>query len=214
MQVVFLGPPGAGKGTQASRMAERFGVRHASTGEIFRGAAREGSELGQTVKEYLESGRLVPDELTSRVVEEMVIDSEEQFILDGYPRTLQQAYALQEMLEQRGRSLDAVVYFEVPDDMVVERLTGRLVCSECGANYHRRFMPPREDMICDECGGELKVRSDSSGEVVMERLDQYRIKTLPLVDFYEKKELLERVDATPGPDEVAESTAQVLEDLN
>lgn len=194
-------------------MAERFDVPHCSTGDIFRRAAREGSELGETVKGYLDSGTLVPDELTSRVVKEMVIREEDDFILDGYPRTLQQAYALEEMLEERDESLDAVVYFEVPDDIVVERLTGRLVCSACGANYHRRFMPPQEEGVCDECGGELKVRSDSSEEVVKERLDQYRIKTLPLVDFYGKKELLERVDATESPDEVTERTAEVLEDL-
>ncbi len=194
-------------------MAERFDVPHCSTGDIFRRAAREGSELGETVKGYLDSGRLVPDELTSRVVKEMVIREEDDFILDGYPRTLQQAYALEEVLEERGQTLDAVVYFEVPDDMVVERLTGRLVCSACGANYHRRFMPPQEEGVCDECGGELKVRSDSSEEIVRERLDQYRIKTLPLVDFYGKKELLEQVDATESPDEVTERTAEVLEDL-
>ena len=134
MKVVFLGAPGAGKGTQAARMAERFDLRHASTGEMFRRAAGEGSELGRTVKGYLDSGALVPDEVTSRVVEQTVIDSEENYILDGYPRTIGQARDLAAMLQQRRQSLDGVLYFDVPDAVAVERLTGRLVCSRCGAN--------------------------------------------------------------------------------
>ncbi len=210
MRVVFVGPPGAGKGTQAARMAERFSVRHASTGDIFRRAAAQGSELGRTVKQYLDSGTLVPDELTSRVVEEMVVACEQSYILDGYPRTLQQGQDLEAMLDERGQSLDAVLYFDVPDDVAVERLTGRLVCSRCGANYHRTFMPPRRDGLCDGCDGPLSVRSDSSEEVVRERLAQYREKTLPLVQFYEDKGLLARIDASTPPDEVARRTETVL----
>lgn len=213
MKVVFLGPPGAGKGTQAERMAAIFGARHASTGEIFRRAAAAGTELGETVKGYLDSGALVPDELTSRVVGEMVVEREQSYILDGYPRTLQQGRDLEGMLQARDESLDGVLYFDLPEELAVERLTGRLVCPECGANYHRKFMPPEEDGVCDRCGGELKVRSDSSEEVVRERLEQFRRKTLPLVGFYEGRGLLERVDAAPSPEEVERQTERVLRDL-
>lgn len=210
MKTVFLGPPGAGKGTQARRMAERFGLTHASTGDIFRAAVASETELGKEVKDYLDSGRLVPDELTSRVVEEMVIAREEDYVLDGYPRTLQQAEDLERMLGARDQQLDCVVYFELDDQEAVVRLTGRLVCSECGQNYHRKYMPPERDMVCDQCGGELKVRSDSTEDIVRKRLAEYHEKTEPLVPFYEKRELLERVDASAAPQEVTEETARTL----
>ncbi|MFO8008190.1 MAG: adenylate kinase [Candidatus Brocadiia bacterium] len=213
MKVVFLGPPGAGKGTQARRMAEALGLCHASTGDIFRQAIGAGTELGRTVQEYLDSGKLVPDELTSRVVEQMVVEQEQDYILDGYPRTVQQARDLEQMLQKRGERLDGVVYFDVPEEVAIERLTGRLVCTECGANYHRKFMPPAEDMICDRCGGQLKVRSDSSEEVVQERLSQFTENTLPLVDFYEERDLLERIDATATPEEVTERTEELLRQM-
>lgn len=213
MKVVFLGPPGAGKGTQADRMAEALGVRHASTGDTFRQAVAAGTELGRTVQQYLDSGTLVPDELTSRVVEQMVVQPEESYILDGYPRTLQQALDLERMLMERGQRLDGVIYFGVPEEVAIERLTGRLVCTECGANYHRKLMRPADDMICDRCGGRLKVRSDSSEAVVQERLAQFRQNTLPLLEFYEERDLLERVDATASPEEVSERTEQLLREM-
>lgn len=213
MKLVFLGAPGAGKGTQAQRLAERFGLRHASTGDIFRQAAAEGSELGRTVKQYLDGGRLVPDELTSRVVEDMVVGRSESFILDGYPRTVQQARDLDRMLERRGRKLDRVIFFVLDDQEATKRLTGRLVCSRCGDNYHRAYMPPRAEGICDKCGGALKVRSDSSEEVVTRRLAEYHEKTEPLVAFYDGRGLLERLDASSAPDEVTRLAAAVLERL-
>ncbi|NIM69780.1 MAG: adenylate kinase, partial [Xanthomonadales bacterium] len=213
MKVVFLGPPGAGKGTQADRMAEALDVHHASTGDTFRQAIAAGTRLGRTVQQYLDSGALVPDELTSRVVEQMVVEQEESYILDGYPRTLQQALDLERMLTERGQRLDGVIYFDVPEEVAVERLTGRLMCTECGANYHRKFMPPADNMICDRCGGPLKVRSDSSAAVVQERLVQFRQKTLPLLTFYEERDLLERVDATASPEEVSERTEQLLREM-
>jgi len=213
LKVVFLGPPGAGKGTQARRMAEALGLCHASTGDIFRQAIGAGTELGRTVQQYLDTGKLVPDELTSRVIEQMVVEQEEDYILDGYPRTVQQARDLEQMLQKRGERLDGVLCFEVPEEVAIERLTGRLVCTECGANYHRKFVPPEEDMICDRCGGPLKVRSDSSEEVVQERLNQFRENTLPLVDFYEERDLLERVDATATPEEVTERTEELLRQM-
>jgi adenylate kinase len=192
-------------------MADRFGVRHASTGDIFRQAAAAGSELGQTVKEYLDSGRLVPDELTSRVVEEMVVAVADSYVLDGYPRTLQQARDLDDMLgDQR---LDMVVYFGLDDAAAVRRLTGRLVCSQCGANYHKEFVPPAVDGVCDRCGGALKVRSDSSEDVVKDRLAEYHEKTRPLIEFYRDAGLLRRVDAAPSPDDVTSAAAALLEEL-
>lgn len=214
MKLVFLGPPGAGKGTQAARLAERFGLRHASTGDIFRQAAAEGSELGRTVKDYLDGGRLVPDELTSRVVGEMVVGKCEDYILDGYPRTLQQASDLDAMLERRGEQLDGVLCFELSDEEAVCRLTGRLVCADCGENYHRDFMPPRAAGRCDKCGGPLKVRSDSSEEVVRKRLREYHEKTHPLADFYDGRGLLRRVDSRPAPDQVTERAAELIRALS
>lgn len=213
MKLVFLGPPGAGKGTQASRLSDKMGLEHASTGDIFRAAVAEESELGQTVKSYLDGGKLVPDELTSRVVDEMVLARYEDFILDGFPRTIPQAELLDEMLEKRNQSLDAVIYFELGADEAVVRLTGRLVCKECGENYHKKFMPPEKDGVCDECGLELKVRSDSSEEVVRERLKEYEEKTQPLVPFYEERDLLHRVDASVSPDAVTDQTREVINGL-
>lgn len=191
-------------------MAERFAVRHASTGAIFRQAAAEGSELGHTVKSYLDAGELVPDELTSRVVGQMVLSKEKSYILDGYPRTLQQARDLDAMLRQRSEDLDVAVYFHLDDQEAVRRLTGRLVCGQCGANYHREFMPPQVQGVCDKCDGCLSVRSDSSEQVVKKRLDEYHEKTKPLVAFYQERGLLERVDASPSPEEVTRRTEALL----
>jgi len=212
LRLVFLGPPGAGKGTQAARVADDYGMCHASTGDIFRQAIAEGDELGRTVKDYLDAGKLVPDELTSRVVEEMIIDKVDSYLLDGYPRTLGQARDLAQMLEKRGQQLDCVIYFSLDDEAAVERLTGRLVCASCGANYHRKFMPPRAEGVCDACGGELKARSDSAEDVVRRRLAEYHAKTQPLVAFYEEQGLLKRVDAAPAPEEVTKATEAVLDE--
>ncbi len=191
-------------------MAERFHLEHASTGDIFRRAVAEGSPLGREVEEYLDAGKLVPDELTSRVVEQMVVAQTTDYILDGYPRTLQQGRDLEEMLRRRSQQLDVAVYFDLSDELAFERLTGRRVCTECGANYHVKFMPPEKDGVCDRCGAELEVRSDSAEDVVRERLKQFREKTYPLVAFYEERGLLERVAAAPAPGEVARATEQVM----
>lgn len=213
MKLIFLGVPGAGKGTQAQRLAERLGIRHASTGDIFRQAAVDGSELGRAVKGYLDSGKLVPDDLTSRVVEELVVAKSDGYILDGYPRTLQQARDLDAMLSRRGGKLDLALYFELDDAEATKRLTGRRVCSKCGENYHIEYMPPRASGVCDKCGGPLKVRSDSAEEVVRRRLAEYHEKTKPLVAFYEERGLLRRLDASAMPDDVARRAEAALKGL-
>ena len=213
MKLVFLGIPGAGKGTQAARMADGFGLRHASTGQIFREAVRERSEVGKAVAEFLDSGRLVPDELTSRVVKELVLERYGDYILDGYPRTVPQAQALSDMLKEREEKLDGVIHFDVPQGVAMERLSGRLVCEGCGANYHRVFMPPRREGVCDECAGRLVTRSDSTPEAVRKRLSEYGSKTLPLVPYYRDSGVLHVVDASAEPDEVSRRTKQILAEL-
>ena len=155
----------------------------------------------------------MPDELTSRVVEERVVDLVESFVLDGYPRTLAQAQHLSEMLDRRGQSLDGVVYFELPDEDAVVRLTGRRTCSACGSNFHIAFMPPKVGNVCDQCGQALAIRSDSAEDVVRRRLVEYHEKTKPLVAFYTESGLLETVDARPAPAEVMQAAAAVLERL-
>lgn len=195
-------------------MAKEFNLAHESTGDIFRAAVAEESQLGQTVQSYLDEGRLVPDELTSRVVEEMVLEREDHFILDGFPRTVPQAKLLDEMLERRGDELDGVLYFELSEQEAVERLTGRLVCSECGKNYHREFMPPKNEGVCDVCGGDLSRRSDSTEEIVRKRLKEYDEKTRPLVPYYDERALLETIDASGSPDTVSQLTRKTIQDLN
>lgn len=213
MKLVFLGPPGAGKGTQAVTMAREFGLEHASTGNIFRAAVSAGTPLGKTVKSCLDGGKLVPDEMTSRVVREMVIERFDRYILDGYPRTVGQAEDLDAMLSERTEALDGVVCFELDDEEAVRRLMGRLVCKACGANFHRRFMPPAVAGVCDKCGGRLIVRSDSAEEIVRKRLAEYAAKTSPLVPYYDKRGLLKTVDAAQEPQKVAEDTRAVLKAL-
>ena len=213
MKLVFLGPPGAGKGTQAQKMAEEFSVKHASTGDIFRQAVGAGSDLGRTVKSILDSGRLVPDEITSRVVKEMIAERFDSYILDGYPRTVGQAEDLEAMLRERGEALDAVLYYELDEESAVRRLTGRLVCEQCGRNYHRDFMPPKSENVCDECGGPLTVRSDSSEDVVRKRLREYEEKTAPLVPYYRERGLLKVIDAGQDPESVSRHTRAMLNGL-
>lgn len=214
MKLVFLGKPGAGKGTQADRMSDEWELMHASTGDIFREAVSQGTEIGKKVKEYMDQGLLVPDELTCRVVEEMVVDRQDDYVLDGFPRTVPQAEVLEDMLHERDQELDGVICFEIGDEVATERLTGRLVCDSCGQNYHKSFMPPEQEGVCDECGGDLKTRSDSTEEAVEKRMEEYRDKTQPLIDYYRKRELLWRVDASLSPDEVSERTRRVLSEIN
>lgn len=213
MKLVFLGPPGAGKGTQASRVAEKVGIFHASTGDIFRAAVKGGTDVGKTVKDYLDGGRLVPDELTCRVVEQEVLDARKDYVLDGFPRTIAQADMLEAALARRGQKLDAVIHYALDDAEATVRLTGRLVCRKCGWNFHKVNMPPKKQGVCDQCGGELYIRSDSTLEAVQKRLAEYHEKTEPLVAYYARRNLLTTIDASQPFETVLSQTLELLRPL-
>lgn len=214
MRFVFLGPPGVGKGTQAEAVTEQFGIPHISTGDMFRAAMSDGSELGEKVKSYVENGELVPDEVTAELVARRLKEDDcaGGFLLDGFPRTVPQAEALEQILGELGQTLDAVVYLTAPEASIVRRLSGRRMCSnkECGANFHLEFKPPRSDMQCDLCGSKLYQRPDDSEETVRERLKVYREQTEPLVEWYREKGLLREVDASGEIDDVRRATLSVL----
>lgn len=202
MRIVMLGPPGAGKGTQAERLAEKLNVPHISTGDIFRGALAEETELGLKAKEYMDKGDLVPDEIVIGIVEERLEepDCAQGFILDGFPRTIPQAEGLDAILSPQG--LDRVINLEVEDRLLVERLTKRRVCSECGSTYHLLFDPPEVEEVCDECGGQIIQRDDDQEETVKNRLKVYRQQTAPLIDYYSQIDLLLNIDGEQGIEEV------------
>ncbi|MBW7477500.1 adenylate kinase [Paenibacillus oenotherae] len=204
MNILFMGPPGAGKGTQAERIVDTFGVPHISTGDAFRLAMKQGTPLGQKAKEYVDQGLLVPDEITNGIVRErlQLEDCNSGFLLDGFPRTLQQAEALDGMLAEMGRSIDHVVNLKVDRGLLLARLTGRRICKACGATYHVMFNPPVQEGVCDKCGGELYQRSDDTEAKVGTRLDEYISKTSLLLDYYSGKGLLREVNGEKEIDEV------------
>ncbi len=212
IDLVFLGPPGAGKGTYARKLKEILGIPHISTGDIFREAVAAGTELGRKVKHILESGELVPDEIVNEVVRERLSepDCEKGFILDGYPRTVAQAEALDEMLREMGRSLMWAILFDVPEDVVVQRITNRRVCPKCGRIYNLITNPPKEDNLCDECKVPLIQREDDKEEVVRKRYRVYMENTLPVVEYYEKKGKLQKIDGTAGLDAVIEEVLKLV----
>jgi len=196
MNILFMGPPGAGKGTQAERIIAEFNIPHISTGDAFRLAMKQGTPIGIKAKEYIDQGLLVPDEITNGIVKERLSqpDCEKGFLLDGFPRTIQQAEALEVMLNELGRKIDHVVNLSVDRSFLLARLTGRRICKTCGATYHVMFNPPKTEGICDKDGGELYQRSDDSEEQVGTRLDEYTSKTAPLLDYYAEKGTLRDVN--------------------
>lgn len=216
MIVILLGPPGAGKGTQATRIHDRYGLPHISTGDLFREALAEDSDLGRKVKSYLDAGQLVPDEATSAVVAQRIDrpDCENGFMLDGFPRTLGQVSALDGLLRERRLRLDAALFFEVTEATSVERLSGRLLCEACGAGFHRRNIPPRREGVCDNCGGKLVQRTDDRPETVKERLRVYAAQTSALAEEYRCRGLLRRVNADEAPEDVAAAVFDILDSIS
>jgi adenylate kinase len=204
LNLVLLGPPGAGKGTQAERLVEDFGLPYYSTGIILREAVEAQSELGRKAKEYMDNGDLVPDELICEVIAERFDSGEADngFLLDGFPRTVGQAEMLDRLLDSRGRELTAVLLIEAPDDEVVRRLSGRRTCAKGQHVYHVEFDPPKHEGVCDQDGSRLIQRDDDKPETVRKRLAVYHEQTEPLVDWFEQKDLLRRFDGTRSPDEV------------
>lgn len=212
MNILFMGPPGAGKGTQAERIVETFGIPHISTGDAFRLAMKENTPLGQKAKEYVDQGLLVPDEVTNGIVRDRLSlpDCEAGFLLDGYPRTLAQAEALDQMLADMGRKIDHVINLKVDRSFLLARLTGRRICKSCGSTYHVMFNPPKQEGVCDKCGGELYQRSDDTEEKVGTRLDEYTSKTAPLLEYYGNKGLLRDVDGEKDIDAVTADIGSLL----
>jgi adenylate kinase len=212
LNLVLLGPPGAGKGTQARRLSEDFGLPYIATGDMLRDAVREETELGQKARDYMERGDLVPDDLIIKMIIERLEDpdTEAGFILDGFPRTQAQAEALDRELEKLDRSLTAALVFDVSEDEVTRRLAGRRVCVKNQHNYHIEFNRPKHEDRCDLDGSRLVQRDDDREEVVKHRLEEYRTKTEPVIEYYEDQSLLRRVDATRSPDQVRDQIRAIL----
>ncbi|MDO5146154.1 MAG: adenylate kinase [Eubacteriales bacterium] len=212
MKIVMLGAPGAGKGTQAKMLSEKYGIPHISTGDIFRMNIKNNTELGKKAKGYMDAGQLVPDELVVDLVVDRIKakDCMQGFILDGFPRTIPQAEALDYALNNQNEKIDYAINVDVPDEHIVERMSGRRACSDCGATYHVVTIPSKKEGICDVCGGTLVLREDDKPETVKKRLEVYHEQTKPLIDYYNKKENLLKVDGTQGIQVVFEEITKVL----
>lgn len=212
MKIVLLGPPGAGKGTQAKYIADKFDLAHISTGDIFRKNIKEKTPLGIKADEYIKRGQLVPDELTVAIVQDRIKqdDCKKGFLLDGFPRTLPQADALGEALKAMGTKLDHVINIQVPEDILIARLTGRRVCPRCGGSFHVIFNPPKRENICDYCDAQLIQRTDDSAETVKSRLYVYHKQTQPLIEYYSAKDLLRNIDGEQDIDKVFKDICNTL----
>jgi adenylate kinase len=216
LNLILLGPPGAGKGTQAQRLVDDFDLPYYATGDILRAAVKEGTEVGHRAMEYMDRGDLVPDEVIIEVIGERVQQEEasDGFILDGFPRTVPQAEALDEEMDDLGRRITAAILIEVPEEEIIRRLGGRRTCEKDPSHiYHLEFDPPKDDEVCDVDGGKLIVRDDDKPEVIRHRLEQYQEKTAPLIDYYDEREILLRVDGDQPPEEVSERIHAVLATL-
>ena len=212
MKIIMLGAPGAGKGTQAKMIAEKYGVPHISTGDIFRANIKNQTELGMEAKKYMDEGKLVPDELTVKILLDRVAkeDCANGYVLDGFPRTIPQAEVLTEALEKLNDAVDYAIDVDVPDENIVKRMSGRRACVNCGATYHVVYAPTKVEGICDKCGEKLILRDDDKPETVKSRLDVYHKQTQPLIEFYSKKNILKEVDGTVSMNDVFNNIVAIL----
>jgi adenylate kinase len=212
MRLIMLGAPGAGKGTQAAKVAEAFGIPHISTGDIFRANIKGGTELGKKAKSYMDAGQLVPDELVCDLVADRIAqdDCAKGYILDGFPRTIPQAEALDQATKKLDTMIDYAVNIDVPDEAIVSRMGGRRACLSCGATYHIAFNPPKKEGICDNCGKELVLRDDDKPETVQTRLNVYHEQTQPLIEYYANQGVLVTVDGTQSMDQVFDSIVKAV----
>lgn len=212
MKIVMLGAPGAGKGTQAKKIAEKYNLPHISTGDIFRANINLGTTLGEKAKSYMDQGLLVPDELTLELIMDRFTakDCENGYVLDGFPRTYAQAEALTASLAENGEKIDFAIDVEVPDDKIVSRMGGRRACKACGGTFHIKYNPPKTEGVCDLCGGALTTREDDMPETVQKRLDVYHTQTQPLIDYYTNEGILKSVDGTQDVDKVFEDILEIL----
>ena len=212
MKIIMLGAPGAGKGTQAKQIATKYEIPHISTGDIFRANLKNGTELGKKAKEYMDKGELVPDELTCDLVMDRIAqeDCQKGFVLDGFPRTIPQAEALTNALNKIGQSMDYAIDVDVPDENIVNRMSGRRACLNCGATYHIVFNPTKVDGVCDACASQTVLREDDKPETVQKRLTVYHDQTQPLIDYYKEQNILKTVDGTKPMDEVFSDIVAIL----
>ena len=212
MKVIMLGAPGAGKGTQAMKIAEKYQIPHISTGDIFRANIKEGTELGKKAKSYMDQGQLVPDELTLELIMDRFQnpDCANGYVLDGFPRTIPQAEALTEALAKKGETIDYAINVEVPDENIINRMGGRRACLACGSTYHIVYAPTRVEGICDRCGEKLVLRDDDKPETVKNRLNVYHNQTQPLIEYYTRQGKLAEVDGTQSMEDVFNAIVKIL----
>ena len=212
MKIIMLGAPGAGKGTQAKKIAEKYQIPHVSTGDIFRSNIKEGTELGRKAKEYMDQGALVPDQLTIGMLLDRIQkeDCKDGYVLDGFPRTIPQAESLQKAITEMGQKIDFAINIDVPDENIINRMSGRRACISCGATYHIVYNPSKEPGICDVCGSELVLRDDDKPETVKKRLSVYHAQTRPLIDYYKEAGVLVNVDGTQALNKVFSDITYIL----
>ena len=212
MKIIMLGAPGAGKGTQAKQIAKKYGIPHVSTGDIFRANIKEGTALGMEARSYMDKGQLVPDDLTVKILLDRVAkpDCKNGYVLDGFPRTIPQAEVLDKAVTELNDKIDYAIDVDVPDENIINRMSGRRACLKCGATYHIVNVPPKKEGICDSCGSELVIRDDDKAETVKKRLETYHEQTQPLIEYYTKKGILKSVDGTQPMDKVFDDITAIL----